>query len=191
MSGALWILVGAALLVAGAGIVNAAMQPQTLDAGGITGQLPADWKAQQAGGQFRLAQYAVPRAQGDSAPALFIVFHFGPGGGGSLEDNLKRWKGLMRQPAGTDVEKAAKVAKSERDGLRITTIALPGTFLERPFPSSDEVTERPNYRLLAAVVETTKPGGDGPYYLRIVGPTKSVEAAKPGWDALLKSLKAK
>ncbi|MFN3653023.1 MAG: hypothetical protein ACK47B_25875 [Armatimonadota bacterium] len=167
----------------------AAEKPHPLTLGGVTGQVPGEWKEQPAGGQFRMAQYVLPRAKGDTRDAQFIVFHFGAGGGGSVEENLKRWKGMMRQPEGGDVEKAAKVARSERKGLKLTTMDLPGTYQERPFPASQQVTERPGYRMLAAIVETTFEGGDGPYYLRIVGPAKTVEAAKPGWDRLLASLK--
>src|SRR5687768_9445194 len=76
-----------------------AMKPLAL--GSLTGQVPASWDAQQAGGQFRLAQFAVPKAAGDTAQALFIAFHFGAGGGGSVEDNVKRWYGMMRQPDGS------------------------------------------------------------------------------------------
>lgn len=165
-------------------------EPQQLSLGGVTGTLPGNWNSQPPIGQFRLAQYALPKAAGDPATSLFIVFHFGKGGGGTVEDNVQRWMGMMAQPAGTDVRTVAKRATKERPGLRITTLELPGTYQEKPFPFSQEVTPRPNYRMLAAIVETPGEGGDGPYYLRIVGPTKSVEAAKPGWDALIDSLKA-
>jgi len=164
-----------------------ATKPVTL--GSLTGQAPANWESQPAGGQFRLAQFAVPKTPGDTAQALFIVFHFGAGGGGGVEDNVKRWYGMMRQPDGSDSAKAAKRQLSQRDGLKITTVDLAGTYQERPFPASPQVTERPGYRMLAAIVETTKEGGDGPYFLRLVGPAKSIEAARPGWESLLGSLK--
>lgn len=164
--------------------------PQDLNLGGVTGLLPGAWTSQPPIGQFRLAQYGLPKSAGDTANSLLIIFHFGKGGGGTVEDNVQRWLGMMAQPEGTDVRTVAKRATRERTGLRITTLELPGTYQEKPFPFSQEVTQRPNYRMLAAIVETTNEGADGPYYLRIVGPTKSVEAAKPGWDALIESLKA-
>jgi len=165
-------------------------EPQDLNLGGVSGTLPGAWASQPPIGQFRLAQYALPKATGDAADSLLIVFHFGKGGGGSVEDNVQRWLGMMAQPEGTDVRTVAKRATKERTGLRITTLELPGTYQEKPFPFSQEVKQRPNYRMLAAIVETTTEAGEGPFYLRIVGPTKSVEAAKPGWDALIDSLKA-
>jgi hypothetical protein len=160
----------------------------TLQLGKITGQLPKDWKSEQPASQLRLAQYAIPAAAGDPAPAQLLVFNFG-GDAGTVEANLKRWKDMMAQPAGQDVEKVAKVAKQERGGLRITTLDLPGTYKDRPFPASPDVTERPNYRMLAAVIENPGDSGAGAYYLRLVGPAKTVAAAKKGWDGLISSLK--
>jgi hypothetical protein len=166
------------------------LEPQLLNLGGVTAQVPGEWKAQAPAGQFRLAQYGLPKAGNDTGNALLLVFHFGKGGGGSVEDNIKRWMGMMAQPDGVDVRKVAKRATLERPKLRITTLELPGTYLDKPFPFSQDITERPNYRMLAAIVETTDEAGEGPFYLRIVGPTKTVEAAKPGWEKLIASLKA-
>jgi hypothetical protein len=164
-------------------------EPQPVSLGNVRGVLPGDWTPQSPAGQFRLLQFAVPKAPGDTAPALLIVFHFGKGGGGTVEDNVKRWMGLMQQPEGTDVTKVAVRSQFTREGLRITTLDLPGTYQERPFPASDQVTPRPNYRMLAGVIETTREEGDGPYFVRLVGPARSIEAAKGGWDALIASLK--
>ncbi|HTE16959.1 MAG TPA: hypothetical protein VK689_01095, partial [Armatimonadota bacterium] len=163
---------------------------QPLSLGNVTGTVSGEWTAQPAGGQFRLAQFAIPKAEGDTAPALLIVFHFGRGGGGSVEDNVRRWTGMMRQPNGGDSARLAKRDLKEREGLRISTMDLSGTYLERPFPMSDQFTERPNYRMLAAIIETTAEGAEGPYFIRLVGPAKSVTAAQPGWDAMIASLKA-
>lgn len=168
-----------------------APEPQNVDIGSLAGVLPGNWAVQPPIGQFRLSQYELPRAAGDTKPSQLIVFHFGQGGGGTVEDNVKRWYGLMAQPDGRDSAEVAKRAEAAREGLKITSVDIPGTYRERPFPFSTEFVERPNYRMLAAVVETTGEGSDGPYFLRIVGPVKTVDAAKAGWDALLQSLKAR
>lgn len=165
-------------------------EPQSVRLGYVQGVLPGEWSAQPAGGQFRLLQFAVPKAEGDPAAPLFLVFHFGKGGGGGVEENMRRWIGMMRLPEDVDPVKVAKREKIERPGVRISTLDLPGAYLERPFPASDKFTERPNYRMLAAIVETTREDGDGPYFVRMVGPKKSVDAAKKGWDAFIASLKA-
>lgn len=164
-------------------------EPQEVRLGNVSVRVPGEWSSLAPDGQFRAAQYVIPTAAGDTAQALFIVFHFGKGGGGGVEDNIRRWAGMMKQPDGGDTARVMKRHLAEREGLRITTADLPGTYLERPFPRSEEFVERPNYRMLAAIIETTNEGGDGPYFVRLVGPAKSVTAAKPGWDAFIASLK--
>jgi len=165
-----------------------AKAPQEVKLGTVSGKLPGDWETVPPTGEFRAAQYALPKAEGDGAQTLLIVFYFGKNGGGGVEDNVRRWYGMIRQPDGGDTAAVAKRGLVEREGLRITTVDIPGTYLERPFPRSEQFTERPNYRMLAAIVETTKESGDGPYFIRIVGPAKSVGAGKAGWDAFIASL---
>lgn len=166
------------------------VEPQTLNLGGVSASIPGEWGTQPPIGQFRIAQYGIPKAGADTGNTLLLVFHFGKGGGGSVEDNVKRWIGMMQQPDGVDVRKITKRATLEKPKLRITTVELPGTYLDKPFPFSPDITERPNYRMLAAIIETTDEAGEGPFYLRMVGPTKTVEAAKPGWEKMITSLKA-
>jgi hypothetical protein len=163
--------------------------PQSLVLGSISAAVPGNWTAQPAGGQFRFAQYAIPKAPGDAVESLFIVFYFDRGGGGTVDDNLKRWIGMMRRTSEGGGEVDAKVERTERAGLKITTLDQRGTYLERAFPMAQEFTPRPDYRMLAAVIETTGENGEGPYFVRLVGPAKSVTAAKPGWDAFVASLK--
>src|SRR5687767_7656774 len=62
----------------------------TLRLGKVSGQLPKDWKNEPPSSQFRLAQVAIPAAEGDSAGAQLLVFNFGPGDAGTVEANLKR-----------------------------------------------------------------------------------------------------
>jgi hypothetical protein len=156
----------------------------------VTGTVPAGWTTVPRGGmsaRFRLAQYRLPRAAGDPVDPEVIVYYFGPGGGGTVPANLERWKGQFESPAG----QAAKTTERTRDGLRITTIDLHGTYKERATPMSASFTPRANYRMLAAAVETTRPGGQGPYWIRLVGPAKSVAAQKSAWDSFLASLRPK
>ncbi len=168
----------------------AAMEPQPVQLDYLRGLLPGEWSAQPASSQFRLLQFALPKAPGDAAAPSLIVFHFGRNGGGGVEDNVRRWMGMMSQPEDGDPAEVAGLKTDTREGLRLTHVDIPGTYKDRPFPASPEFVPRAGYRMLAAVVETTREGGDGPYFVRIVGPAKSVEAARKGWDAFLASLKA-
>jgi hypothetical protein len=154
----------------------------------VVGEVPATWKAVPPPGmsaQFRLAQYRLPRAGGATSDAELIVFYFGPGGGGGVPENIERWKGMFENPSG------GKTTTASRAGLRITTVEFSGTYKERSSPMAPTFTPRPGYRMYAAAVETTGEGGQGPYWIRLVGPAKSITAAKPAWDAFLASLRVK
>jgi hypothetical protein len=163
------------------------MQP--LDLGGLKGQIPASWTPQPLQGEFRRAQLLLPAVKPDTIRPFLLVTHFGAEGAGSVEDNVRRWIGMVKQPDGGDSAKLAKRTETERNGIKILTFDLSGTYMERARPADPTATERPGYRLLTAIVQATGPKGDGPYYFRLFGPAKSVEAAKPAWDAMLASLR--
>src|SRR5437588_222102 len=65
----------------------------TLD--GLKSRTPANWKMQPAKSKMRAYQFDVPRIEDDKKDAEVIVFFFGTGSGGSVEDNLKRWKEMI------------------------------------------------------------------------------------------------
>ena len=204
LSGILIVVSGAGSRAAIAGSHRAAPSPKTrtsasstsgmtgpLDLRGLLLRVPASWHRQPSTTPFRLAQYAIPHAPGDTAPASFIIFYFGPGQGGSAEANIQRWIGMMRQPNGKDSHAVAHRGQIQRPGLRISTLDVTGTYMESPNPFTTETIPRPHSRMLAAVSEPAKPNNAGSFFLRLVGPARTVGAAKPGWDAMLASVRAK
>src|SRR5271165_1822295 len=91
--------------------LNFASAGETIDLGGLTSKTPAAWKAQKPTNKFRVYQFAVPKVEGDKEDAELIVFFFGKGGGGAIDDNLNRWKGFFIPPEGKTIEEASKVEK--------------------------------------------------------------------------------
>lgn len=167
------------------GTAHAARQVSLPD---VVGSAPSTWTATQPNemqARFRLAQFRLPKAAGDPANPELIVFHFGPGGGGGVQANLARWREMFEG----NMAGKGTVQTTTRGGLKITSLDLSGTYKDRPSPMAPTYTSRPNYRMLAAAVETTRPGGQGPYWIRLVGPAKSIAAQKGAWEAFLKSLK--
>ena len=69
-------------------------------------------------------------------------------------------------------------------GLGPTTIDITGTFLSGA-PMATERTPKPGFRMVGLIVEA--PGGN--VFFRMVGPAKTVAAAKPAFDGMIKSLK--
>jgi hypothetical protein len=103
-----------------------------------------------------------------------VVTTFGPGQGGSVEQNLDRW---IRQFAADDSTKLEKGARKVGD-LVVQTLEMSGTF------KGMSEAGKPNTRMLAAVVEAPS----GLWFFKLTGPDASVKLAKPGFDALLSSL---
>jgi len=68
----------------------------TLD--GLKSKVPASWKSQKPSNKFRAYQFLVPKAEGDKKDAELVIFFFGEGSGGTVEENLKRWKDQFRSP---------------------------------------------------------------------------------------------
>lgn len=139
--------------------------------------VPKAWKRQRPRNEMRAAQFEIPLADGDEGKAEFIVFYF-QGQGGGVQENIKRWVGMFEEKDGKE-----KVEKIEAAKMPITTLDVSGTYKDKPFPMAPSETLRKNYRMLAAVVETPD---DGPYFFRLVGPKKTIEANAAAFKAMLK-----
>lgn len=146
---------------------------------------PAGWVAKKPASSMRVAEFALPKVEKDPEDASLVVYYFG-GTGGSVQANLDRWIGQMQQPDGRDSKTVAKSATlSSKAGLKITLVDIPGTYVAEVTPGSSERFNKPNFRQLAAVVETK----DGPYFVKVVGPAATVARWEPGVRAFLAGLR--
>ncbi len=152
-------------------------------AGGIRWTAPPTWKAQGAR-PMRAATYSVPAAPGDKEDAECAVFYFGPGQGGGIEDNITRWIGQFEQPDGKPSRAAAKISRQPFNGVPVSLIDLTGTYMASAGPMSQTKTPKPGYRLLGAIADSPQ----GAVFFKLTGPLKTVVAAQPAFQNLLKSL---
>jgi hypothetical protein len=149
-------------------------------AAGLTWTAPAGWK-NTGSTSMRAATYAVAPEAGDAAGGECGVFFFGPGQGGSVKENIERWKSQF-----TDAGKpaAAKTGARKINGLTVTTIDTSGEYAGMGGPMA---TGKPaaGYRLLGAIVEG--PGGN--IFLKFAGPSKTIAANQQKFEQLLASFK--
>ena len=96
--------------------------------------------------------------------ARLVLFFFGPGQGGSAEQNVERWTGQFTQPGGKPSKDAAVVTIKTVNGLKQTSVDLAGTYKAMQMGGAGGAA-KPGWRLLAAVVE----GPGGPWFWRLVG----------------------
>jgi hypothetical protein len=153
----------------------------------LKSRAPADWKKEEPAGKLRAYQFRVPKSKDDKADAELVIFYFGPGAGGSVEDNIERWKKQMTPPEGKKTDDVAKVEKSKVGDVPITTFDMEGTYLFTIAPNdpNSKKEPRPDYRFIGVVFESPK----GPYFIRLVGPAKTVGDHKKGFDEWLKAFK--
>lgn len=142
---------------------------------------PEGWQSVRPASQMRLAQFRAPGPEG-APPATMAVFHF-RGGGGGVQKNIERWVGQFQAPEGGSVQEQADIKKQQANGLTVHTVDVSGTFAAGRGMGSGK--PRPNYRMLAAIVET----GAGPVFFKMVGPEKTLGANTDEFEAFVKSLK--
>jgi len=153
-------------------------------AASLTYTAPAGWKTVPTTSSMRVAQFALPHAAGDTADAELVVYYFG-GSGGTVEANIERWVAQMQQPDGKPSSTAAKRQSRTINGLKVTLVDVGGTYVAEVTPGSTQRHNSPNFRLRAAVIETT----NGPYFIKLTGPAKTVAGAEKAYEQFLSSVK--
>ncbi len=163
----------AAILVSGLSLASGLLaddakdKPKTNDVKikKITLAVPESWKPAKPSSNLRLAQFDMPLAEGDSAPTELVVSSFG-GGGGGLEQNLPRWTGEFVSEGRTMKITTGKSPQGEYSVVDVTGTHLGTSFAKRPKPLEKA-------RLLVVVLVVPE---DGHYFLKLVGPEKTVAA---------------
>lgn len=146
---------------------------------------PDGWVSETPSSNMRVAQYKLPGEAGD---ASLVVYYFGPGQGGSVDANLERWIGQMQQPDGGSSRAKAKTETTTVNGMNTTLLDVTGTFSAGDMTGGGGSGQAmPNARMRAAVIETPK----GAYYIKLVGPEKTIEKWDAGYMAFVKSAQLK
>ncbi len=157
---------------------------QTVDLGDVTLAADPAWQTVTPSSSMRKAQFTLPRVADDAEDAELAVFYFGAGQGGSVEANLQRWYGQFTQPDSSASADKAKTANAVVDGMNLTIVDLSGTYVGSTMPGM-EVQNKPNFRMLAAVLETPQ----GAYFFKLVGPEKTVAHWANSFSEFVKSAK--
>lgn len=168
MKNALTILALAALIV-----------PSLANAGeftvsDLTFTKPEAWEAVEVKSPMRKAQLKV----GEDGEVVF--FHFGPGGAGGTDANIKRW---FRQFKEGEDAIGAKTEKAKAGEIPVTFVSAGGTFLSG-MPGQPKV-EKPGYALLGAIVEAEA----GAIFIKFIGPAGTVAGATEAFKSMVTGAK--
>lgn len=145
---------------------------------------PPGWASKVPASRMRLAEFTLPKSEGDAEGATLTVFHFG-GQGGDAQANLERWTSQISQPDGRSSKEVAKTSQLSTHGLKLTLVDVSGTYVAETSPGSSDHYNKPGFRLRAAFVD----GPGGPYFVKLTGPAKTVARWDDSYLAFLKSLR--
>ena len=126
---------------------------------------PDGWTTEPTSSQTRVAQYKLPKVEGDKEDASLVLYYFGATQGGTAQANIDRWIAQMQQPDGSSSKDKAKTETMTVNGLKVATVDVTGTYTAEMAPGSKTFHNDENYRLRAAVVETPK----GNYFVKSPG----------------------
>jgi hypothetical protein len=153
---------------------------QKVDAGGLSFEVPAGWKSTPPTSSMRRAQLKVEPIEGDGYAAELVVTAF-RGGAGSVQANLDRWQAQFKDKDGNPPSISSKRIKGKN--VEVVVAETSGHFKPPQFGARAE-PEREDARLLGAIVVTD----DFSYFLKMVGPSKTVTKLKPEFDEMVKSI---
>jgi hypothetical protein len=161
---------------------------EAVELGGLKSKTPESWKKQTPSNKLRTCQFAVPKAEGDKEDAELVVFFFGKGGGGSNEDNIKRWKGQFVAPEGKTMDEATKIEKFKVGKVAdVVYVDMHGTYKYKnpPFDPNAKEVRKEGFRRIGVIFDTD----EGPYFITLTGPAKTMEKSKESFDGWIKAFK--
>jgi len=157
----------------------AVAQPKatTIKLNKLSAPAPAGWVSEKPKYTLRSYQFQIP-GEKESPPGEFIVMG---------DSNPKVEKVFPSWQAGFDGEPAVKVSKVDVKGATVQVLDVTGTwrFKERPFDKTSKVEERPDYRVVWAVIAEA----DEATHVRLSGPKVVVDKHYPAFEEWLKALK--
>jgi hypothetical protein len=164
--------------------------PVSPDAGGapsregeLTWTTPQGWVTEAPASSMRKAQYALPRASGDSEDGQCAVFYFGPGQGGDVGANVDRWASQFTTPSGGHPKPL--VTEGTVAGRKVLKVMMEGTYAPSPMMGGS-AEPKSGTLLLGAIVE----GPDANWFFKCTGPKKTMESRRKEFDALIGSIHA-
>lgn len=144
--------------------------------------VPKDWVGKPVTSSMRAADWILSAKPGEEAE--LIVYYFGTEGAGSVEANLDRWTDQFEQPDGKKSKDVAKVEKTKFAKQDATVLTVTGHYKAAAMPGGGEAVDKADAEMIAVIVASPQ----GPYYFRLVGAKKTVDANAPKLRTMLSTL---
>lgn len=172
----------AAVPAAAQGVVAEDTRTFSIAGGSLLLEAPAGWKRVQPKSGIVETEFSIPSA-GELPPGRMTVM----GAGGSVQANVERWYGQFAQPDGSATKDKATTKTVKLAGSTVTLVDVSGTYKDTPGGpfAGGKTIERPDYRMLAAIVETAEAGS---YFLKFYGPAATVAKEADGFRKMVEGL---
>lgn len=165
-----WTTSAAAVLVCCVAIAqDKAKETQSVEVKDIKLTVPKAWKQERPSNQFRVAQFKIDAAEGDKEGAELVITQFG-GGGGGVDDNIKRWVNQFEAK-----ERKVKVTKGKCSHGEYIVVDVAGTYLKPDGPPiAGKTKPTAGARVLNVMLMVEDKGS---YFLKLAGLEKTVTGA--------------
>lgn len=173
---ALWLPVGLLAQEAGAEKQAAETQDVVLADGAVLLKAPGHWKKVQPKINMIEAEFAVPKLEADDANGRVTMM----ASGGSIEQNIERWYGQFEM----EKEPGEPVVK-EVNKVKVHIVDLSGTYLDTMGNPAGPKSKKENYRMLAAIIETS----EGNYFVKCYGPAATMEKNVEAFNKMIESVR--
>ncbi len=107
------------------GTPGAIIESREVDIGTLCLTAPDEWVRREPSSQFLLTEFALPKAEGDAEDGRLTV----SSAGGTVADNLTRWKGQFGGKPDKESQETIEVA-----GVKISVVDYTGTFSDQRGP---------------------------------------------------------
>jgi hypothetical protein len=157
----------------------------TIADGGFSLSAPEGWQRVRPKSGIVETEFFSPGADAEAAAGRMTVM----GAGGTVEDNINRWYGQFSQPDGAATKDRATTKTLKVAGCDVTLVDVAGTYKDMPggpFAGGASI-ERPDYRMLAAIVETPRGSRE---FLKFYGPAATVGAHADGFRTMVEGMVA-
>ena len=175
------LTVGLAASLVGLVAASPEDEVQNVQAGELTFKAPSAWKSEKPSSPMRKGQIKIKPAAGDDEGAELVITSF-PGAVGGIEANVKRWEGGFQEADKSTAK--AKVEKRKGLNVEVTRVEVAGRYVAAMMPGQPGKNDKPNYRLLGAIVPTA----ESTYFFKLTGPDRTVREATKGFDAMIESM---
>lgn len=146
-----------------------------VDLGTVRLTAPESWIRKQPRSGFTLAEFSLPRAEGDAADGRLTVTAVG----GSVEANVGRWRQQFAGKPEAESQEQIEIA-----GVRVTLVDFSGTYVDQRGGFAGAV-ECPGYRMRAAIFSLR----GQQYIIKCYGPRRTMADRADEFLAFVRSLK--